>query len=165
MGNSMKKKIIIIFCFLIAFNFYANSQTIQKVKISDVKKMIDTSQSPLIVNFWASWCKPCVEEIPWFEKIVSENKNSGIKLLLVSLDFEDDYPKALTNFVKKKEYKSEVVWLNETDANYFCNVINKKWEGNIPASVFVNNKKQFYEFIGNQVPEPKLKQVIQKLIE
>lgn len=165
MGNKIVKKIIFFLLIFFSLNYSILAQNIQKVKISDVIRIIDTTQTPLIVNFWASWCKPCVEELPWFEKMAEENKSYNVKLLLVSLDFADDYPKALTAFVKKKGYKSEVVWLNETDANYFCNKIDMAWEGNIPVSLFINNKKQYRIFIANQVPEPRLKLEFQKLLE
>lgn len=72
-----------------------------KVKIDDLMKIIDTSSVPLVVNFWASWCGPCIKEIPWFEKSVAEFSEQKVKLLLVSLDFAEDYPKGIADFAKR----------------------------------------------------------------
>lgn len=158
------KKITTVFCALL-FVQLAYSQQIKKVKISDVVKMIDTSTMPMVVNFWATWCSPCVHEIPWFETSIAELKNEQVKLILVSLDFAGDYPAKLKAFVKSKGYKATILWLDETDADLFCPPINDKWSGSIPATIMVNNKKNYRQFYGEQIPEMKLKQELKKLVE
>jgi thiol-disulfide isomerase/thioredoxin len=141
------------------------AQPIKKVKIKDVVNIIDTTQGPLVVNFWASWCQPCVHEIPWFEKSIAELKDKNIQLVLVSLDFRSSYPKELNEFVKKHGYTSKIVWLEETNADYFCPLIDKGWDGNIPVTIMVNHKKNYRQFFSEQIPEAKLKLELQKLIE
>ncbi len=158
------KKIIAVGLLLLLVNM-GYSQKIRKVKMDDVVKMIDTSSVPIIVNFWASWCVPCVHEIPWFEKAVAELKGKQVKLVLVSLDFVSDYPAKLKAFVKEKGYQSTIVWLDETDANSFCPKIDTAWSGTIPATIMVNNKTHYRQFFGEQVPEPRFKQELQKLVE
>jgi thiol-disulfide isomerase/thioredoxin len=158
------KKLLLIFCLLV-FCETTQAQTIRKVKIYDVLKMMDTATTPLVVNFWASWCKPCVQEIPWFEKSVAALKDKKVKLVLVSLDFPEDYPKGIQEFAKKNGYQSRIVWLDETDADYFCPKIDKNWQGAIPATVLVNNKKKFRKFYGQQLPEEKLKLALLEMLE
>jgi thiol-disulfide isomerase/thioredoxin len=160
----MKKLIFILFCILSAATVF--SQDIKRVKIEDVVKMIDTSTSPLVINFWASWCKPCIHEIPWFEKTVAAYQEKGVKLVLVSLDFSEDFQnKALHKFVKKTGYTSDVVWLDETNADKFCPPIDSAWGGAIPATLMVNNKKGYRQFFEFQVKEERFKQEIEKLVE
>lgn len=158
------KRLLLILCIAI-FSQTAEAQTIRKVKIYDVLKMMDTATTPLVVNFWASWCKPCIQEIPWFEKSVAALKDKKVKLVLVSLDFQEDYPKAIQEFAKKNGYQSKIVWLDETDADYFCPKIDISWQGAIPATVLVNNKKKFRKFYGQQLPEEKLKLALQEMLE
>lgn len=158
------KKISLILL-ISAISFFATGQAISKMKIDQVVKLIDTSTSPLIINFWATWCGPCIHELPWFEKAAADYKSKGVKLILVSLDFADDYPKGIADFAKKKGYKSQIIWLDETDADVFCPKIDKTWEGAIPATLFVNNKKKYRRFLGQQIPEPRLLQEIKLLIE
>lgn len=159
----MKK--LILFLFFIAVVNFTFAQAIKKVKIKDVVNMIDTTQHPLVVNFWASWCQPCVHEIPWFEKAVAELKDKNVELILVSLDFRTSYPKELLSFVNKKGYISKVVWLDETNADYFCPLIDEKWDGNIPVTIMINGKKNYRKFFSEQIPEAKLKLELQKLVE
>jgi len=157
------KKILTLLALAVAVNSY--SQQIEKVKMDDVVKMIDTSTTPLIVNFWASWCKPCVHEIPWFEQGIQAYKDKHIKLVLVSLDFAEDYPKNLQAFVKRQNYQSTILWLNETNADSFCPKIDSSWSGSIPATIMVNNKTHYRQFFGEQIPEPRFKLELAKLVE
>lgn len=159
----MKK--LLLFCCIAICAQIAEAQAIRKVKIYDVLKMMDTATTPLVVNFWASWCKPCVQEIPWFEKSVAALKDKKVRLVLVSLDFPEDYPKGIQEFAKKNGYQSRIVWLDETDADYFCPKIDLSWQGAIPATVLVNNKKKFRKFYGQQLPEEKLKLALLEMLE
>lgn len=160
----MMRQLILFFISIVLISTISYGQQIKKVKMEDVIHLMDTSSVPLVVNFWASWCQPCIHEIPWFERNVAALKDKGVRLVLVSLDFAEDYPTRIAAFAKAQKYQSTIVWLNETNANEFCPKIDKSWEGVIPVSVMVNNKKHYRKFYGEQIPEPKLKLALQELI-
>lgn len=157
------KKIAILFT-IVFLATTAQSQEIKKVKINDLVKMIDTSSVPLVVNFWASWCAPCIKEIPWFEKSVAAFKDQKVQLILVSLDFAEDYPKGIATFAKKNNYQSKIVWLDETNADEFCPKIDEKWDGAIPVTLMVNKKREYRQFYAQQLPEQRLILELQKLV-
>ncbi len=147
--------------------FYAKAQdkaTIKKVSAEDVRKIMDTTSVPVIINFWASWCGPCIREIPWFDSIISK-KNIQVKLLLVSVDFPTEYPAQLTAFVRKQGYKGEVVFLNETDTHHYIPIIDKNWTGEIPASVFINNSTKYYRLFNQQLPPKRFELELEKLVD
>ncbi len=158
------KKIIIILALLFVQQSLS-AQPIRKLKIGELQKMIDTSTVPLVVNFWATWCAPCIHEIPWFEKTIAGFSDKKVRLVLVSIDFPGEYPKGITDFIKTNQYTSQVIWLNETDSEMFCPKIDKSWDGSIPVTLMVNNKKQYRQFYKQQLPEAKLQQELKKLTE
>ncbi len=137
---------------------------VQKVKITDLEKMIADSKGPMIINFWATWCKPCVDEIPYFLEELKDNKNDSLRLILVSLDGDDQFPDALNKFVVKRKYeKARLLWLDETNADYFCPKVDPKWSGAIPASLFINNNTGYRNFIEEQISHEKLKEEVKRL--
>ena len=104
-----------------------------------------------VVNFWATFCKPCVAELPYFISICNKYKDQKVKLLLVSLDLPDYYPAKIAAFAKKNNFNTAIAWLNETNADIFCPMIDKKWSGAIPATIVVNNKSGYKKFVEDEM--------------
>ena len=147
----MLKKLLFLFI-LTGFVLAGKSQRIPKWKIEDVVKSYAAKNDTVyVVNFWATFCKPCNEEIPDFIRIVKKYEKQKIKLLLVSLDLPSYYAVKLPAFIKKYKYNTNHVWLNETNADHFCPAIDEKWSGAIPSTIIVNNKTGYRKFIEDQV--------------
>ena len=103
------------------------------------------SDTTYVINFWATWCAPCVKELPYFEKLNAEYADKKVKVILVSLDFPDKLEKQVIPYVQKN-LKSEVWLLDDADANGWIPKIDKEWSGAIPATIIYNkNKRTFYE--------------------
>jgi thiol-disulfide isomerase/thioredoxin len=99
-----------------------------------------------VVNFWATWCVPCVEELPYFEELNEKYKKDKVKVLLVSLDMAKMVESKLLPFIKEKQLKSDVVLLRDPDQNTWLPKVDSTWSGAIPATVIYNkDKRQFYE--------------------
>lgn len=141
------------------------SQEIKSVKITDLEKIISESRTPLIINFWATWCQPCIEEISYFLEEVKDHRKDSLAILLVSLDFKEAFPSKISSFAKKRKMTVPIVWLNETNADYFCPRIDAKWSGAIPATLFINNKKGYRKFVEEQISHEKLKLEIKAILE
>lgn len=108
-----------------------------------LKKKNDTTY---VVNFWATWCVPCVEELPHFEKLNADYKDEKVKVLLVSLDMHKMVESKLIPFIKDKNLQSDVVLLRDPDANSWIAKVDKSWSGAIPATIiYKGDERKFYE--------------------
>ncbi|WP_222983596.1 TlpA family protein disulfide reductase [Flagellimonas meishanensis] len=99
-----------------------------------------------IINFWATWCKPCIEEMPHFERINAEQQENNVEVILVSLDMPSMWKTRLEPYVESKGIQSRVVILDDPKQNDWIPKISEEWGGGIPATLIYNkNKKSFYE--------------------
>lgn len=99
-----------------------------------------------VLNFWATWCKPCVEELPVFEQLHQNSQGRKLRVILVSLDFVRQLETRLLPFLERRRLEPEVVVLDQTGANDWLERIDPRWEGSIPATLLYRGQKRaFYE--------------------
>ena len=109
-----------------------------------------------VVNFWATWCRPCIKEIPAFEQLNANYSEEKVKVLLVSLDFPNKIEKQVIPFVEKNNIQSQVVLLDDDDSNTWIPMVSEEWSGAIPATIIYNKTtRKFYErsFTYNELVE------------
>ena len=139
---------------LISFAFLANActpnATLPLSTTSTVEELLsllsEETEQLTIYNFWATWCKPCVAELPYFEKINKEYASEKVSVLLVSLDFPNQVDSRLKPFIKKKNLQSKIVLLDDANEDFWIKDIDENWSGAIPATIIYHkNKRKFYE--------------------
>ena len=120
---------------------------VREVKFNTIDSVLHLSPDvPVVMNFWATWCKPCVQELPYFEELNKNYSASGLKVIMVSMDFKKDIESRLKPFVLKNNMTSEVLLLNEPDYDSWINRVDSTWSGAIPATVVITkDKKLFFE--------------------
>ncbi|MBF4484931.1 TlpA family protein disulfide reductase [Flavobacterium sp. CSZ] len=144
----MKIPIFKILLFLLfAFSVSGYSQNVKLLNIDQLNERIKNGKdSTYVVNFWATWCAPCIKELPHFEKLNAEFKSEKLAVLLVSVDFKSKLNSAVIPFVKRKNMKSQVFLLNESDPQKYIDRIDKSWSGSIPATLFIKeDQRKFIE--------------------
>ena len=139
-------------------------QTIASWKVTRLQEYISKSDSVLVINFWATFCKPCAEEIPYFQTTVNKYKDQKVKLLLVSMDLKDEYPNKIKVFAEKNNYTNQIVWLNETNADYFCPKVDKAWMGGIPSTLIINPKTGYRKFFEEQLKPEQFESELKKAL-
>lgn len=157
------KKTILAAILLASAQFLA-AQNVKRIKIEELAGYIKAADHPLVVNFWATWCVPCVHELPYFQSGVKKYSEQKVELVLVSLDFENDYPGKVTKFLKDNKYEGRFYWLDESNADHFCPQIDSKWDGAIPATLFLNTKTGYRSFFQRQLTEPQLELELKALV-
>jgi thiol-disulfide isomerase/thioredoxin len=159
-------KVLVMALAISLFALSAQSQQIAKWKITDVEKYMTAKNGEiLVINFWATFCKPCVAEIPSFIKISEQYKDEKVKLLLVSLDLPSYYPTKVASFAKKHDFNTPIVWLNETNADYFCPKIDKAWSGSIPATLILNPATGYRKFFEEEITAENFEAELKKAID
>ncbi|GAA3978685.1 TlpA disulfide reductase family protein [Pedobacter ginsengiterrae] len=135
------------FIIILSLVSYSLKSQVKLLTLNDLDRRIAKGKdTTYVINFWATWCSPCVAELPNFEKLRVENLNKPVKIILISLDFKSKLQKAVIPFVQNNNINAEVFLLNEPDKQIYTQRIDKKWSGAIPATLFVNKKvRHFYE--------------------
>ena len=106
----------------------------------------NSSDTLYVLNFWATWCRPCVAELPYFESLEQRFPQHKIKVLLVSLDFPEQLERQLLPFLKRKNIQSQVLLLDQKGVNDWLEIISPDWSGALPATLLYQGpKRAFYE--------------------
>ena len=97
-----------------------------------------------VINYWATWCGPCVKELPYFEKLLKAYSHDKTKVILVSLDFPKKVDSKLLPFLNKHNIQSEVVILNDPKSNIWIDKVDLSWEGAIPVTIIYRGEKRVF---------------------
>ena len=132
----------------------SNAQSVPVLKFDDLEERISRSNDTLyIVNFWATWCAPCVQELPLFESARKKYANQKVKVLLVSMDARKTLTTKVVPFVQKRKIGSQVVLLDEPDLNTWIDKLVPEWSGALPMTLVLNKQRNIRQFIGKPVKE------------
>ena len=130
------------------------------LKLSRLQELIQNEKEQIqVINFWATWCAPCIKELPLFEKLNLNRKDVHVRLVSMDLDLDPDVEK-VRKFVVRKKIQSEVLILDETNPNQWIDKLEKSWSGALPATLFVNNKTGKRKFVEKELHEGDLEKLI-----
>ncbi len=148
--------------------FYSTSYSQDVTMITtpeEMKAIIEANKgSVILVNFWATWCPPCVKEFPDILKLNKEYSEKGLKVVFVSLDDASETESKLKPFLKKQGVDFVTYQGIFPKPEDLTDVIDKSWGGEIPVTYFYDREgKKAASFSGSKKYEEFEKAVL-KLI-
>ena len=116
-----------------------------------------------VINFWATWCKPCVKEMPDLMKANEKFKDEKFKMILVSMDFDTHLNTKVVPFINEQNIDADVILLNDSKQHQWIDKVNKEWSGAIPITIIFN--EEFYFFREGEITYSELNELITKNIK
>jgi thiol-disulfide isomerase/thioredoxin len=159
--KSMKRLLLslaIIFC----ITNVLKAQEVRPISADELMRRVQAPDTLFLVNFWATWCGPCVKELPEIKKLSEGYKNRPVKVILVSLDFPEDFPKKVEKFIRKKKINDEVLWLSDSNPNQFMPKLDPTWQGSIPATLIIYNKREYRNFLEGTISAKQVSLIIDR---
>jgi len=125
---------------------------VQMVNSAALKKAVAAQKGKVVlVNLWATWCGPCVEEFPDLVKLDEKYRSKGLVVLGGSMDEPRDGDKVV-EFVTKQKAGFPVYLRKGGDVDSFVDALDKNWTGAVPTTLLFdrNGKRAGKALIGGR---------------
>lgn len=155
----------LLFIIMFGLMWKAQAQQIKTVTPQWIDEINASKNDTLyIVNFWATWCKPCVEELPYFEQLADSCANKKVKIFLVTTDMRKDIATRVADFIKAKKLTQQVVFINEVNADKWINKVSEEWSGAIPATLMIKGDLGYRHFKEGELTFEELQLLVNQVI-
>src|SRR5215217_5868123 len=122
-------------------------------------------ERPLLVNFWATFCDPCRDEFPDLVKIDKDYRPHSLEFVTVSLDDVSEITNEVPKFLDAMKATMPAYLLNVSDPEPAINFVDRRWQGDLPATFLYNEKGEVvYKHIG-RVNTAELREAIEKVVK
>ena len=162
----MSKNILaLFFAFIVSANIY--TQDLKPIgKIDDIKTIFDSAKGKVIlINFWATWCKPCVKEFPELTKLYANYKEKGFELVFISLDDLSEIDSKLKPFLVKNGVDFTTYYNTISNPEELINYIDKNWSGAIPSTYIYDKEGNLKTSIVGSKTYEQFEKEITKLLD
>ena len=140
----MRYHIAFLLCCLLSFG-QSKGQSLKEIGSDGLEALSSNiNDTTYVVNFWATWCSPCVKEIGYFEELHREYASSNVKVFLISLDFPNQIEKRVIPFLKEKDITAEVLLVTDLDYNSWIDRVDPTWSGSLPATLIYNREQRMF---------------------
>ena len=157
---------LLVFFLSITLLFTSTTSTppaVKVVKFEALEHLMNRNGEKIeVINFWATWCKPCIKELPYFQKL-QDQMNERVNVTLISLDFVDVLNNKVIPFIEKKKLTTDVLLLDEIDYNSWIDKVDPSWSGAIPATLIINHQTGKRKFLEGELAEGDLDVIIKEL--
>ncbi|MEN8248799.1 MAG: TlpA disulfide reductase family protein [Bacteroidota bacterium] len=161
----MRKPVLIYFIIIMSVFSCTNTDNkkVEVIKIEGLQHLLKEDHHKIhIINFWATWCKPCIKELPQF--IEASKQHPEISFSLVTLDFVEDLDTKVYPFLDKRGIGLRVLLMDEVDYNLWIDMVDPSWSGAIPATLIIEPSTEHRIFLEKEFENDELEKEIQKFI-
>ncbi len=158
----MKK---IFFILILISNISVSQEIVSINNVNDIANIKNENKGKVFaINFWASWCKPCVNEFPALVKLNKNYKDKNFNLIFISLDFKEEVETKLLPFLKSNDVDYISYYLDTNSPEEIMDYLDKKWDGGIPATFIFDKSGNLQNFILGERNYEFFEKEIKKLI-
>jgi len=112
----------------------------QVISFKQYQNLVKQNNKTLLLNFWATWCKPCVEELPYFETIQKKYTDDNFEVVLISLDFLEERDSKFLPYLKENQIVSKCYLLDYSNDPNWIDKVNPNWSGALPATIIYSKE-------------------------
>ncbi len=139
------------------------AQKAEVIDFATLEQLIGNQQKGIsVINFWATWCKPCIKELPYIDQLAA-NVDFDVRVILVSLDDVESTESKVNKFIQAKDVVSKVVVLNDIDYNSWIDKVSPAWTGAIPATLLINHETGERLFFERELQQGEIELLVQQL--
>ena len=160
----MRKSVFFLFALaLILTGFAFGTNNVKIIKFDALDHLMTRNSDKIeVINFWATWCKPCIKELPYFQEL-HDSMEEQVQVSLISLDFADALNSKVIPFVQKRQITTPVLLLDEIDYNSWIDKVDPSWSGAIPATLMINHHTGERIFVEGELTKEKITEMINQL--
>lgn len=113
-------------------------------------KLFQPDSGMYVINTWATWCKPCLQEMPHFRSADSAYASKNIVFIFISFDMIEDSAR-VAKTIANQHIPGMHYLIDETDMNELINAVDSGWSGTLPATWFISPfyRKPVYHNFGH----------------
>ncbi len=137
------------------------AQQVESIDRQGLSDLLKAGSEPVrVINFWATWCAPCVREIGYFEEL-HRSSGENLEVILINLDFPNQVEKRVLPFLEERNISAPVLNMTELDYNSWIPLIHESWSGAIPATLIIKESNR--KFIPGELTKEELLSAIQEI--
>lgn len=131
------------------------------VNAKNFSSVIEKSKGrALVINLWASWCKPCVEEFPELQKLQRAYRSKKLDVIFISIDDDAKARQNVMAFLKNMKVSGRSYLKEPGDDEAFINAVNPKWSGSLPTTLIYDPSGRLVQMIGEQTSYFELEKLV-----
>ncbi len=118
----------------------------------------------VVVNFWATWCRPCIEELPLFDSLAHRYRHAPVRVWLVNVDERSRWERSVKPFIRRRQFSLPVLLLAHGGGSQWMGTLHPAWTGTIPATLFWRASDSVAELVEGEWTAEELERYVQQYV-